>query len=487
MDALFHPVTIAAEVHAVVIAAVGVRVVMAKPVPGVALAWLLLVVLLPLFGLLFYLAIGERRVGGRRARRLRELRRPYEEGLLRMQRRHEAAIDWAGLPEAASQLHRLGLATTGHTTSTGNDLELVAGADEVLERLLADVVAARSTVHLQFYIWHPGGRADDLAEAVRAAAARGVRCRVLVDAIGSAAWLRGEQPRRLRAAGAEVMAALPSKPWRALFRRHDLRNHRKIAVIDGEVGWTGSMNAVDPRCFKQGKGLGQWIDAMVRVRGPAVTGLNAVMLADWFMETGQPAEELIRDGDLKVLPAVGSVHLQQVPSGPAVHGDALLQMLVTMLYAARHEIVVTTPYFVPEDAMARALRAAASRGVAVTLIVPHQVDSRLVHHASQSYYRELMADGVQICRFRSGLLHTKSIVVDGCIAMFGTANLDMRSIWLNYEISLFVYDREFGSRLRGLQQQYLQQCTALDLAAWRRRSFAMRLLDNSARLLSPLL
>ena len=487
MEFLAQPATVAVAVHVGVVVAVGLRVVMARPVPGVALAWLLLVVMLPGAGLLCYLGIGERRLGARRARRLAELRLPYMQRLREILHRRSAQVVWSGLPDACEAMNRLGMTMAGIPTMTGNEVALLGDLGEAMQSMLQDVERARSTLHMQFYIWHAGGLADAMLEAVVRAAGRGVECCILVDALGSRGWLRGPQPQRLRAAGVKVVAAMPTGPVRALFRRNDLRNHRKIVVIDGDIAYTGSMNMVDPRCFKQEAAVGQWVDAMVRMRGPAVEALNGVLLADWFLETKVSIEELIDSGDLRERPGRGRANVQVLPSGPASTGDAILQMLLLMLYAARRRVVVTTPYFVPDEAMLRALRSAAARGVAVTLIVPDKVDSLLVRYASRSYYEDLMAVGVQIQCYRGGLLHTKSVVVDEQIAMFGTVNLDMRSLWLNYEVSLFVYETAFGAALHALQERYLAECSLLDPAAWRRRALPGQLIDNLARLFSPLL
>jgi cardiolipin synthase len=487
MQFLWHPTTVLLAVHAAIVATIGLRVVMVRPLPSVALAWLFLVALFPGIGLLCYLGFGERRLGGRRAGRLAELREPYMRRLREMLHRMSANVDWPQLPRSCEAMNQLGLTMVGVPTLTGNELQLLAGADLVLRSILQDVDRARSSLHMQFYIWHAGGTADEVVDAVVRAAGRGVACRILVDALGSKAWLRSPHPGRLRAAGVEVLAAMPTGPVRALFRRNDLRNHRKIVVIDGDVAFTGSMNLVDPRCFHRAKDVGLWIDAMVRMRGPAVEAMNGVLLSDWFVETQVTIEELVRTAELGARPRVGSANVQVLPSGPVGSGDAILQMLLMMLYAARRRVVLTTPYFVPDKAMLRALRSAAARGVEVTLIVPAKVDSLLVRHASRSYYEDLMAVGVRIQRYRGGLLHTKAVVVDERITMFGTANLDMRSLWLNYEVSLFVYDDGFGARVHELLQGYLAECEPVDPSAWHRRPLPVRLAENLARLFSPML
>lgn len=487
MQLPWHPVTVLVVVHGIIVAIIGLRVVMARSVPSVALAWLLLVALLPGAGMVCYLGFGERRLGRRRALRLAELRLPYVQRLRETLHRRSAQVDWSQQPAACQPMHQLGLAMAGIPTLAGNDLQLLAGAEQVLHSILRDIEQACRTLHLQFYIWQPGGLADSVVEAVVGAAGRGVVCSILVDAVGSRAWLHSDQPERLRAAGVEVVAAMPTGPVRALFRRHDLRNHRKIVVVDGDVAYTGSMNLVDPRCGGDPGGIGRLVDAMVRMRGPAVEAIHGVLLGDRHLETRGAAGELVGEGGLRPRPMAGVANVQVLPSGPAGSGDAILQMLLLMLYAARRRVVVTTPYFVPDEALLRALRSAAVRGVEVVLIVPARVDSLLVRHACNSYFEDLLAVGVQIQRFHGGLLHTKSVVVDGQLAMFGTANLDMRSLWLNYEVSLFVYDGGFGARLQALQELYLTDSSPIDMAGWRRRAMPTRLVENLARLFSPLL
>jgi cardiolipin synthase len=310
---------------------------------------------------------------------------------------------------------------------------------------------------------------------------------VLIDALGARPWWKGRQPQRLRAAGVELRPALPTGLLHTLVGRTDLRLHRKIVIVDSEVAWTGSMNLVDPRYFKQGSGVGEWVDAMVRLEGAVVVPLGATLIGDWLLETGESLDDLIHSTGLHLVQPRGTADMQVIPSGPGETGDGLLQMLLALVNAAQEELVLTTPYLVPDDAMILALRGAAGRGVKVTVVVPEKVDSLLTRYASRSYYDELLDLGVEIQLYRGGLLHTKSIVVDGAMAMFGTVNLDMRSLWLNYEVALFIYGPEFAQTLRALQQTYLGRSVRLDPAAWQARPFAERLLENALRLVSPLL
>jgi cardiolipin synthase len=482
-----HASTLAVMLHIAVAAAIAVRVIMLRPAPGVALAWLLLVTGLPVFGLLLYLLFGERRIGQKRARRMATQRADFEQLGKGFLTERMTAVDWSIHPPESRMMDRLGTSKRGIPTLSGNTLTLHSETQRILEAIARDVDRATSSVQMAFYIWHEGGKADAVMEALIRAAERGVTCRVLVDHVGARPWWRGQQPGRLRAAGVQLRPALKTGMLGGIVTRNDLRLHRKIVTIDGQIGWTGSMNLVDPRFFKQDAGVGEWVDAMVRVEGIAVLVLGATLIGDWQLETGENVGLLATSADLHRVNHAGEADVQVIPSGPGESNDAILQMLLGLINGARHELVLTTPYFVPDDAMLRALRGAAGRGAQVDLIVPAKVDSTLVRHASRSYYDDLMDAGVRIRAFRGGLLHTKSITVDGEMAMIGTANLDMRSLWLNYEISLFVYDATFTRQLRKLQETYLEDCDTIDPVAWMNRPFTPRFVENTFRLVSPLL
>jgi len=489
VDLVPSPTAVFVLVHMVVVAVVFVRLVMSRPPTGVALAWLTTVALLPVVGVLLYLLFGERRTGSRRAERFAEHVANSDEWMRDIREQDGAQVDWSKHPTRFEGMGTLGRTSVGFPAVAGNTLEILDDTEEILRALIADIDKAEESVHLAFYIWHPGGTADDVLEAVIRAAERGVTCRVLVDTLGSSDWLKSSQPKRLLEVGVEVRPALSVHPLTTLYTRGDLRLHRKIVVIDGDLAYTGSANLLDPRFFKQDADVGQWIDAMVRLRGTAVEPLFAILLSDWCLETGEDMFDVARQAGIRHVPAVGDADVQAIPSGPGQSrmADGILQMLLKLIYAATDEIVLTTPYFVPDDSMLRALRTAAAQGIRVDLIVPANVDSFLVRQASRSYYEELMQAGVHIQEFDGGLLHTKSITVDGATSMFGTVNLDMRSLWLNYEVTLFVYDVDFTRTLRELQDSYLRDCQEVDLDAWRARPLRSQLLENTVRLVSPLL
>lgn len=461
------------------------RVIMRRRPVGVSLAWLTLVLIVPFGGAVVYLLVGELRLGSRRARRAATLRPAYLDWRKDLHQRWR--IDWSMLCNACEPLAQLADAMLGIPAAPENELRLLADADCVFRSLIADVNSARRTCHLEFYIWHPGGMADDVAAALIRATQRGVVCRLLVDAVGSQDFLHSNSCREMMRGGVDIRAALPAGLLRMLFVRYDLRMHRKIVVIDGELAYTGSMNLVDPRFFKQDAGVGQWIDAMARLRGPAVEGLAGTFLADWELETGIGLERLRETGDFHPVAAAGPAVVQVLPSGPASRLDAIQDVLLTAIYSARRELIVTTPYFVPGEALVSAIASAARRGVDVKLIVPAHVDSLLVRLASQAHRGDLVAAGVHVLEFAGGLLHTKSVTIDGELSLFGSLNLDPRSLNLNFEITLAVYDAAFTAELRTLQRSYLEQCRPMNLAVWRSRSKVRQVAENVGRLLSPLL
>ncbi len=471
--------------HVLVVGAVGLRVIWVRRPAGSAFAWLLLVESLPLVGVVFYLLFGERPIGRERLRRAQAFYASAPSLAAPLWKRDIA--DLSSLSPAQRGLAHLARRAARLPVLSGSTLALHAGAETILRAIIGDVDAARESVDMAFYIWNAGGTADEVATALERAAGRGVRCRVLLDALGSKAFLKTAWPARLRAAGIRLEAALAIGPLGLVFQRADLRLHRKIVVVDERVAYTGSMNLVDPRFFKQDAGVGEWIDAMARIEGPAVAALRAVFLFDWNLQTEEP---FVASNEVAFAArrAVGGAALVQVvQSGPGVEISANLRILVDAVATACRRIVLTTPYFVPDPVLALALQNAAMRGVEVTLIVPAVNDSKLVTYASRAFFDDLLSAGARILQFEGGLLHTKSVTIDDSFSLFGTVNLDMRSLHLNFELMLAVYDRGFNAALLQLQLGYARNAPPLDAAAWRARSARERLLEGAASLVAPML
>jgi cardiolipin synthase len=451
---------------------------------GVAWAWLCLILLLPVLGTVFYLYLGEYRLGQRRQARLKaaisQIHSQFRSVI-------QAEGQEAGLAEPGRSLALSVRSFFQSPVLLGNDISLLDGADASFPALISDIDLAKHSCDMEFYIWSVRGRADQFAEALIRAQTRGVRCRILVDDIGSRPFLKGPIAKKLRQSGVEIQSALPASLLRSFFTRPDLRLHRKIMVIDGSIAYTGSLNLADPDFFNRNEGVGPWVDALARIQGPAVRALHLVFLGDWSVETGQDLATLESSAPFTNVAAGHEAAIQCIPSGPALTSSTIEETLISALYSARHSLVLTTPYFIPSESLLYALIAAARRKVEVTLIVPARVDSRLIQHASRSFFKELLEAGVKVALFQGGLLHTKSLVIDKSYSIFGSLNLDPRSLRINFEISLAVYDPKFSAALSQLQSQYLAESQILTQASPLPSNPLTQLIEDLARLASPLL
>lgn len=471
------------------------RVIMQKRSYSTTMAWLLIILFVPFIGYLLYLFFGENRLPEKRMRRMRQSRALYLGVPDPLQ--HFIQEDWQGENGLYSSLHRLALQSCGIPALRDNTIELITRPEAFFSALIRDIDQAKSSCFLQFYIWSMGGQADAVAEALIRAAQRGVDCRVLLDDIGSRAFLRSRAAGVLRRAGVRLERSLPASLFWVFLARLDIRNHRKLVLIDRNIAYTGSQNMADPTFFKADAEVGQWIDVMVRLQGPVVGALKAVFAHSWFQETGQliPFETILPCGDQEPSDLCGQTAamacrapVQLVPSGPDDHApDAIHRLLLTTIYSARSQLLMTTPYFIPDDAVVEALQSAALRGVDVRIIVPARCDSRLAHYASRARFKELAESGVRICLFAGGLLHAKTICVDQQVALIGSVNLDMRSFWLNFEATLIIYCADFARILAAEQDIYMQEAAELDLARFKQRGWGQRFKENLCLLLSPLL
>jgi len=459
-----------------------VRILMRGYTVGVTFAWVIIVLAVPYLGALFYLFIGELRLGEHRTRRAREVIEQSRHWCRVLCERYSP--ETVNIAAAYHSLDSHVRKIIGYPSLPGNRLTLLQDYESIFQQLINDIKSAQRSCTLEFYIWESGGLADDLLETVLDAHHRGIHIRILLDAVGSKNFLNGEPAKRLRQAGIKVTAALSTNLLRMLFQRADIRNHRKIAVIDDRIAYTGSQNLVDPRYFKQEAGVGEWVDLMIRVEGPAVAVLSNVTAVDWAVETGEAEDFSSASVSMQ---AAGELPVQVVPSGPVFRQGAIHELIMSIIYKAQHELIITTPYFAPDEALVEALTAAANRGVDITLIIPARVDSLLVRYATPLLLDSLVAAGVRVAQFGRGLLHTKSITVDGEFCIVGSVNLDMRSLWLNFEISLFVYDAGFTHQIRELQSDYISQSEYIDKARFSQRSFLQRLAANIMRLFAPVL
>lgn len=437
----------------VLIAGVTLRILMKRRAVPSAMAWLLIIYILPLVGIIAYLSVGELHLGKRRAERARAMWPSTAKWLNDLKAcKHIFAQENSSV---ASSLFKLCERRQGIAGVKGNQLQLLTDSDDVMQALIRDIQLARHNIEMVFYIWQPGGMADQVA--------------------------------MMRNAGIEVVEALKVNLMRVFLRRMDLRQHRKMVMIDNYIAYTGSMNMVDPRFFKQDAGVGQWVDLMARMEGPVATAMGIVYSCDWEIETGKRI--LPPPPDVNIMPfEQASGHtIHTIASGPGFPEDLIHQALLTATYAAREYLIMTTPYFVPSDDLLHAICTAAQRGVDVSIILPRKNDSLLVGWASRAFFSELLAAGVKIYQFEGGLLHTKSVLVDGELSLVGTVNLDMRSLWLNFEITLVIDDTGFGADLAAVQDDYISRSRLLDARLWVKRPLWQRITERLFYFFSPLL
>ncbi|MGB3211557.1 MAG: cardiolipin synthase [Desulforhopalus sp.] len=472
-----------------------VRVIMRKRPYGVSLAWLVVVLVIPFLGGLFYLLFGENRLPEKRKERAKSSYNTYLRWLKTLHKR--APVAWDDLNPECFPLHRQAETLVGIPAMAGNNLTLITVPEKIINAIIEEIECSSSSCHLQFYIWQEGGRVDKVIDALLKAAKRGITCRILLDSIGSRDFLKSRTAANMKKAGIQIQESLPAGIINAFFSRIDIRNHRKLVVIDGQTAFTGSQNMVDPAVFKKEAGVGNWVDMMVKVEGPVVECIAGTFLSDWFLDTDaeqfhpdSPSRNITNSGnnsEIKSPPFAGKSAIQLVPSGPGLVPDAIHNLLLTTIYGARRELVMTTPYFIPDEPLLAALIAAAQRGVNVKIIIPRKNDSLLVKYASRARYQELADSGVHIFLFHGGLLHSKTITVDRDFSLFGSVNLDMRSFWLNFEATLFVYCKSFTEELFAVQQEYLNQSIELDIDAFSERGSWEKFKENTVLLVSPLL
>ncbi|MGD8170269.1 cardiolipin synthase [Vibrio sp. TRT 21S02] len=484
MEKFYQFLTLASIVlYWLLVAGVTLRVVLKRRAVSVSLAWLMIIYIIPIVGVACYFLFGELNLGRKRAERAKEMFTPFEKWFSQLNDCHAHSPETFG--QHISRIDELCNNRLGLPALSGNTLSLQSSPQDILHSVIEDIEAAQSSIRMVFYIWHPGGLADSVASALIRASKRGVDVKLLLDSAGSPRFFRSHWHQMMKSAGIEVLQALEVSPWRIFLRRLDLRQHRKIIVIDDKVAYTGSMNMVDPAFFKQESGVGQWIDIMVRVTGPTVNVLSAIHCWDWEVETG--SRTMPQLPECQIDPNEPQHPIQVVPSGPGMPEHLISQVLTLAINQANQSVRITTPYFVPSADLLETLKLTAQRGITVELIIPQKNDSMMVQWASRAFYTELMEAGVKIFEFYGGLLHTKSVVIDEQFCLVGTVNMDMRSLWLNFELTLAVDDEAFTKEMYWLQQSYIEQSIEIQLSNWQQRSLYSRFLERVFYLFNPLL
>ncbi len=445
------------------------------------LAWLVVVFLLPELGLFLYVMFGHSQLVRRRVERHRNTIaavRSDQRMQLHASQMIRPELDPSQTPMILQAEH-----VGGMPIVAGNDVTLISRSDGLIDHIVDDIDHAKHHVHLLFYIVATDHTAERIIEALIRARQRGIAVRFLADAAGSRKFLKHKQfAGKLRDADIDVIPMLPVNIFRRPLTRVDLRNHRKLVVIDGRIGYAGSQNIVDPDYGH--KRAGQWIDLSGRFVGPMVNQLQQVFLEDWAFDTG---EELAGDELLPITESQGNIPAQVVPTGPSHESETFRTVLLAAINVARERVILTSPYLVLDEPTQLSLTMAADRGVSVNIVLPGKSDHPLVTSAGRACYERLLESGVRIYRYQKGMLHAKTITVDNSFALLGSSNIDLRSFDLNFEISVLLYGDQITEKLRNVQMQYIQDSSPIDLQQWQNRPVMQRYLEETAALLSPLL
>jgi cardiolipin synthase len=454
--------------------------------PSSTIAWILTLVFLPALGAALFVLFGRDRVRWP-ARRKREL-----DALVRAEVAAHApdvvardsvpvTLSHLGATDLELALFRVGAHLTHGKASSGNQVEPLFGGDDAYAALGRAIDEARHHVHAEYYLIRNDATGDWFKARLIAAAKRGVEVRLLCDGFGCFA-VHASYFRALREAGVHVATFLPMRS--VLLQPVNLRNHRKIVVVDGRVAFTGGLNIGDEYRGRM-PGIGEWRDVHMRIEGGAARDLQRVFFQDWAFATNEP----VKAGPYFPEPetSAGGGTIAVVPSGPDTRNEAIQRIFFGAIAGARSRVWMTTPYFVPDQAINVAMQLAAMRGVDVKIILPSRSNHSVTFHAGRSFYDALLDAGVGVYEYTPGIVHAKTMVVDGAVSLVGSANMDLRSFRLNFEVHALVHDAMVASRLEETFTADLAQSSLVSLSTWRARPARTRLYEGAARLVSPLL
>ncbi|AKK04024.1 cardiolipin synthase [Corynebacterium epidermidicanis] len=460
--------------------------------PAASSAWLLAILVIPLVGLPLFLLMGSPYINRRRHR----IQQEADTHIRDVQREAPDFPDhWTLTPELESII-KLNRRLTRLPAVTGHSKGFYTNYHEAIAAMTAAVDRAEHSVHVEIYIVSWDTTTEPFFRALERAVQRGVKVRLLFDHVGSwkypGYWTLG---RKLTRIGVEWHVMLPLQPWKWRFRRPDLRNHRKMLLIDGHTGFIGSQNLIDSSYLLRGnrrRGL-NWVDLMVELTGPVVSSMEMIFATDWFAETNEAltTEDIMAGPPVPLNRGSSTNVLQLVPSGPGYTTEPNLRLFNSLAHHAKERLVLCSPYFIPDETLLESVTTACYRGVRVELYVNESSDQFIVSHAQSSYYRALLEAGVHIYRYPApAILHSKYMLADpdtdNAVGVLGSSNMDMRSFGLNYEVSLLVAHGDLIEQLAELTTRYQERSTQLTLEQWSKRNIVLRYIDNVMRLTSGL-
>ena len=444
--------------------------------PVKSMAWVLVLVLLPVVGLVIYLIFGRSLKGMVLISRstLRELRR--------MNDFFYPSQAMEGLTDESRQLISLVNKLVGPHLFLGNDVEVFTSGADKFEALKRDIASATDHIHLQYFIIENDEVGAEVVSLLMEKARQGVQVRVLYDYVGSF-YMSSRLLKQMRAAGIEVHPFLELSLTQFAFRVN-WRNHRKIVVIDGRVGYVGGMNIAD-RYVTGDKRWSAWRDTHLRVEGEAVMALQYSFAIDWNFTTrkllNSPARRFSGSS------AGDGLIMQMMASGPTNRWNNISFVFFKAITMAKHRVFVQTPYFLPSDALLKALESAALSGVDVRLMIPRCLDSEMLRLATGSYIKECLLSGIKVYMYEPTVMHAKVVIVDDEFVTTGSTNFDFRSFEHNFEFNALIYNKEFNARMRDVFEADMLQCTRLSMGKWKQRPLMQKALESVVRLISPIL
>lgn len=460
-------------IYAVTIAVILGIVISENRNPVKSLAWVTVLLLLPLVGIILYAFFG------RSIKNTRMISRRNRKKLKRLEQNKPSDIRKLDYSEETRQQIKLARSLTGSHFYSGNRIEIFTSGKAKFERLKEDIKGAKSYINIQYYIFEDDNLGKELAELLIEKAREGVKIRLIYDHVGSF-HVKKKFFKRLQGAGIEAHPFFKVN-FPLLGYRLNWRNHRKIVVIDGETGYIGGMNVAD-RYISGGK-FDSWRDTHLRISGPGVASLQYSFAVDWnFM--GQP---LIENENRTSEREPGNIGMQLVTSGPTNQWNNIELMFHKAIANARERVFIQTPYFLPTEGLLKALVTAALSNVDVRIMLPYRTDSAILRYASFSYISECLRAGIKIYLYQPGMLHSKVIIVDNEITSVGSTNFDFRSFEHNFEANLFIYSREFNKESTDIFMADQHNSLRVLASNWKKRPFLKKWAESILRLLSPVL
>ncbi|ARC54825.1 hypothetical protein AOQ88_00995 [Candidatus Riesia sp. GBBU] len=360
----------------------------------------------------------------------------------------------------------------------GNRTKILNNYKKIIHMIIKDINDSSISVKMMFYIWKCGGKTNEINKALIRAAKRGIKCKILIDSFGSWSFIHSKDLKFLRKYGIEIVESLRIRFFYIFIRRIDLRNHKKIVVIDNKISYVGSMNMIDPNYYKKKSKFGRWIDLVLRIEGPASEILEIIYELEWKIETNDKNYQ-IKQLNKYVRKFKENSVIQVMSSSINGFPKNLIQKSIKMvIFSAKRQLILTTPYFVPSNNLIKTICNVSLKGIKVSLIVPKKNNSFLVHWSSRKFYHTLLESGVVIYQFYGGFLHTKSISVDDELFLVGSCNFDKRSLYINSEIILLVQNKKRCSDLIKLQKKYMKSSKIVEFSDWKKRSVLKKLIEK---------